>query len=69
LTDAGSSEELRNIMQLYDEADSFIYTDFCLSATTKLTLTRLTKNLSMGGRDELSDSYAKCYSPAEHIAA
>jgi hypothetical protein len=52
----------------YDKADSFIYTDFCLSATTKLTLTRHMKNLTMCGKDELSDLYAKYYSPTEHIA-
>jgi hypothetical protein len=35
-TDAGSSEELCNIMEWYDEADSFIYTDFCLFSNNKI---------------------------------
>jgi hypothetical protein len=44
-----------------------MYGDFCISVTTKINPKRYMKNIMGCGRQKLSDSYTKYYSPIKHL--
>lgn len=44
-----------------------MYRHFCISVTTKMNPNRHTKNIINCGKQKLSDSYTKYYSPIKYL--
>jgi hypothetical protein len=52
----------------WNNTDSFIHLDFCISVTIKMNLRRQKENKTNCEKEKLKDLYAKYYSPTGRLA-